>query len=62
MMKYATEFDVGDIIRYSHKRNFQNSYYLIMEVGKRSYMILCFEDGKQYPLDKSDYYHYEKVS
>lgn len=58
-MKYATEFDVGDIIK---NPKFPKSHYLIIAVGKRSYIVLSFSDGKQYPLAKSDYYHYEKVS
>ena len=63
MTKYNTEFDVGDIIRYKKsKHNIDADYYLIMKIDKRFYTCLWFEDGVEYPLAKSDYYQYEKVS
>lgn len=62
MMKYTTEFDVGDIIKYNHKHYTQICYYLVIAVSKIKYIVLSFEDNEMYDLAKCDYSYYEKVS
>jgi len=58
-MKKKNTFDVGDIIKF---KSIVDHYYLILGVGRKKYLVLCFADGNKYPLDKSDLSLYEKVS
>ena len=66
MMKRKNRFDVGDIIKFNSTHDLSSYYYLI--VGEETenyldnYLVLCFGDGYEYPLAKSDSSFYDKVS
>jgi hypothetical protein len=66
MMKRKNRFDVGDIIKFNSTHDLSSYYYLIVgeetENYSDNYLVLCFGDGYEYPLEKSNSYFYDKVS
>ena len=62
MKKNKSEFDIGDIIEYKSQNELASHYYLVLAVGMRNYRILSFSDGKDYPLSKSDWSFYDRIS
>lgn len=62
MKKGKSEFNIGDIIKYKSQNELASHYYLVLAVGKRNYRILSFSDGKDYPLPKSDWSFYDRIS
>jgi hypothetical protein len=66
MMKRKNRFDVGDIIKFNSTHDLSSYYYLIIgeetENYLDNYLVLCFGDGYEYPLEKSISHFYDKVS